>query len=99
MATSLVALLVTGAFFCVSSSVNYLASFGVSLLAVHITLERVNRLRACGDMPADAAVEASNLRHRPIMTSVLVAICEFLSAVMRLHRQRLRQVSRTGGIL
>jgi cobalt-zinc-cadmium resistance protein CzcA len=78
----LVALLVTGTFFSVSSGVGFLALFGVSVQTGVIMLEYINQLRARGYTPAEAAVEGAILRLRPIMMTMLVATFGLLPAAM-----------------
>jgi cobalt-zinc-cadmium resistance protein CzcA len=78
----LVALLVTGTFFSVSSGVGFLALFGVSVQTGVIMLEYINQLRARGYAPAEAAVEGAILRLRPIMMTMLVATFGLLPAAM-----------------
>jgi heavy metal efflux system protein len=78
----LVALLVTGTFFSVSSGVGFLALFGVSVQTGVIMLEYINQLRARGYTPVDAAVEGAILRLRPIMMTMLVATFGLLPAAM-----------------
>jgi len=78
----LVALLVTGTFFSVSSGVGFLALFGVSVQTGVIMLEYINQLRARGYTPTDAAVEGAILRLRPIMMTMLVATFGLLPAAM-----------------
>jgi cobalt-zinc-cadmium resistance protein CzcA len=69
----LLALLVTGTHFSVSSGVGFLALFGVSVQTGVIMLEYINQLRAKGYSIFDAAVEGAVLRLRPIMMTMLVA--------------------------
>ena len=69
----LLALLLTGTHFSVSSGVGFLALFGVSVQTGVIMLEYINQLRARGHTDRDAAVEGSVLRLRPIMMTMLVA--------------------------
>ncbi len=78
----LLALLVTGTFFSVSSGVGFLALFGVSVQTGVIMLEYINQLRARGYTVADAAVEGAVLRLRPIMMTMLVATLGLLPAAM-----------------
>jgi heavy metal efflux system protein len=78
----LLALLVTGTFFSVSSGVGFLALFGVSVQTGVIMLEYINQLRARGYTVADAAVEGAILRLRPIMMTMLVATFGLLPAAM-----------------
>jgi cobalt-zinc-cadmium resistance protein CzcA len=76
----LLALLVTGTFFSVSSGVGFLALFGVSVQTGVIMLEYINQLRARGFTVSDAAVEGAVLRLRPIMMTMLVATLGLLPA-------------------
>jgi cobalt-zinc-cadmium resistance protein CzcA len=78
----LLALLVTGTFFSVSSGVGFLALFGVSVQTGVIMLEYINQLRARGYTPAGAAIEGAVLRLRPIMMTMLVATLGLLPAAM-----------------
>ncbi len=78
----LLALLVTGTYFSVSSGVGFLALFGVSVQTGVIMLEYINQLRARGYTVADAAVEGAVLRLRPIMITMLVATLGLLPAAM-----------------
>ena len=78
----LLALLLTGTFFSVSSGVGFLALFGVSVQTGVIMLEYINQLRARGYTVADAAVEGAVLRLRPIMMTMLVATLGLLPAAM-----------------
>ena len=73
----LLALLVTGTYFSVSSGVGFLALFGVSVQTGVIMLEYINQLRVRGYTVADAAVEGAVLRLRPIMMTMLVATLDF----------------------
>ena len=78
----LLALLVTGTYFSVSSGVGFLALFGVSVQTGVIMLEYINQLRARGYSIVDAAVEGAVLRLRPIMMTMLVATLGFLPAAL-----------------
>src|SRR5580658_8222322 len=78
----LLALLVTGTFFSVSSGVGFLALFGVSVQTGVIMLEYINQLRARGYTPKGAAIEGAVLRLRPIMMTMLVATLGLLPAAM-----------------
>ncbi len=69
----LLALLVTGTNFSVSSGVGFLALFGVCVQTGVIMLEYINQLRARRYSVEDAAVEGAVLRLRPIMMTMLVA--------------------------
>ncbi len=69
----LLALLITGTHFSVSSGVGFLALFGVSVQTGVIMLEYINQLRVKGYTIVDAAIEGAVLRLRPIMMTMLVA--------------------------
>ena len=76
----LLALLLTGTHFSVSSGVGFLALFGVSVQTGVIMLEYINQLRVRGHSIEDAAVDGAVLRLRPIMMTMLVAILGLLPA-------------------
>jgi cobalt-zinc-cadmium resistance protein CzcA len=76
----LIALLMTGTHFSVSSGVGFLALFGVSVQTGVIMLEYINQLRARGHSIVDAAIEGAMLRLRPIMMTTLVATLGLLPA-------------------
>jgi cobalt-zinc-cadmium resistance protein CzcA len=78
----LLALLVTGTHFSVSSGVGFLALFGVCVQTGVIMLEYINQLRARGHSVVDAAVEGAVLRLRPIMMTTLVATLGLLPAAL-----------------
>jgi cobalt-zinc-cadmium resistance protein CzcA len=78
----LLALLITGTNFSVSSGVGFLALFGVSVQTGVIMLEYINQLRARGYTPEEAAVEGAVLRLRPIMMTMLVATLGLLPAAL-----------------
>jgi cobalt-zinc-cadmium resistance protein CzcA len=78
----LLALLVTGTHFSVSSGVGFLALFGVSVQTGVIMLEYINQLRARGHSVVDAACEGAILRLRPILMTTLVATLGLLPAAM-----------------
>jgi cobalt-zinc-cadmium resistance protein CzcA len=78
----LLALLITGTHFSVSSGVGMLALFGVSVQTGVIMLEYINQLRARGYSIVDAAVEGAVLRLRPIMMTMLVATLGLLPAAL-----------------
>ena len=78
----LIALLVTGTHFSVSSGVGFLALFGVSVQTGIIMLEYMNQLRANGDDPETAAIEGAVLRLRPILMTMLVATLGLLPAAL-----------------
>jgi cobalt-zinc-cadmium resistance protein CzcA len=78
----LLALLITGTHFSVSSGVGFLALFGVCVQTGVIMLEYINQLRARGHSILDAAVEGAVLRLRPIMMTTLVATLGLLPAAL-----------------
>lgn len=78
----MLALLITGTHFSVSSGVGFLALFGVSVQTGVIMLEYINQLRAKGHTIVDAAIEGAVLRLRPIMMTMLVATLGLLPAAL-----------------
>ncbi len=78
----LLALLVTGTHFSVSSGVGFLALFGVSVQTGVIMLEYINQLRVRGHSIEDSAIEGAVLRLRPIMMTMLVATLGLLPAAV-----------------
>ena len=76
----IIALLISGTNFSVSSGVGFLALFGVSVQTGVIMVEYINQLRARGHSIEDAAVEGAVLRLRPIMMTMLVATLGLLPA-------------------
>jgi cobalt-zinc-cadmium resistance protein CzcA len=78
----LLALLLTGTHFSVSSGVGFLALFGVSVQTGVIMLEYINQLRVRGHTIEDSAVEGAVLRLRPIMMTSLVATLGLLPAAL-----------------
>jgi cobalt-zinc-cadmium resistance protein CzcA len=78
----LLALLLTGTHFSVSSGVGFLALFGVSVQTGVIMLEYINQLRARGHTVEDAAIDGAVLRLRPIMMTMLVATLGLLPAAL-----------------
>ena len=78
----LLALLLTGTHFSVSSGVGFLALFGVSVQTGVIMLEYINQLRAQGMSVIEAAVEGAVLRLRPIMMTSLVATLGLIPAAI-----------------
>ncbi len=78
----LLALLLTGTHFSVSSGVGFLALFGVSVQTGVIMLEYINQLRARGHTIREAAIEGAVLRLRPIMMTMLVATLGLLPAAL-----------------
>jgi cobalt-zinc-cadmium resistance protein CzcA len=76
----LLALLVTGTFFSVSSGVGFLALFGVSVQTGVIMLEYINQLRARGIQPGRRCDRGRRLAASPIMMTMLVATLGLLPA-------------------
>ncbi len=76
----MLALLLTGTHFSVSSGVGFLALFGVSVQTGVIMLDYINTLRANGHTVEQAAIEGAVLRLRPIMMTMLVATLGLLPA-------------------
>ncbi len=81
-AGGLLALLITGTHFSVSSGVGFLALFGVSVQTGVIMLEYINQLRARGGSIVDSAIDGAVLRLRPIMMTMLVATLGLLPAAL-----------------
>jgi cobalt-zinc-cadmium resistance protein CzcA len=78
----LLALLVSGTNFSVSSGIGFLALFGVSVQTGVIMLEYINQRRARGYSIEESAVEGAVLRLRPIMMTMLVATLGLLPAAL-----------------
>jgi cobalt-zinc-cadmium resistance protein CzcA len=78
----LLALLITGTHFSVSSGVGFLALFGVSVQTGVIMLEYINQLRARGGTIEESAIDGAVLRLRPIMMTMLVATLGLLPAAL-----------------
>jgi cobalt-zinc-cadmium resistance protein CzcA len=78
----LLALLLTGTHFSVSSGVGFLALFGVSVQTGVIMLEYINQLRARGHTVESAAIDGAVLRLRPIIMTMLVATLGLLPAAL-----------------
>jgi cobalt-zinc-cadmium resistance protein CzcA len=78
----LLALLITGTHFSVSSGVGFLALFGVSVQTGVIMLEYINQLRVRGHTIEDSAIEGAVLRLRPIIMTMLVATLGLLPAAL-----------------
>jgi cobalt-zinc-cadmium resistance protein CzcA len=78
----LLALLVTGTHFSVSSGIGFLALFGVSVQTGVIMLEYINQRRTRGHTIEESAVEGAVLRLRPIMMTMLVATLGLLPAAL-----------------
>jgi len=78
----LLALLVTGNQFSVSSGIGLLALFGVAVQIGVIMVQYINQLRAQGLSIREAAVRGATLRLRPIMMTMLVATLGLLPAAL-----------------
>ena len=78
----LLALMLTGTYFSVSSGIGFLALFGVSVQTGVIMLEYINQLRSKGHSIIDSAVEGAVLRLRPIMMTMLVATFGLVPAAL-----------------
>jgi cobalt-zinc-cadmium resistance protein CzcA len=78
----LVALLLTGEHFSVSTGVGFLALFGVSVQTGVVMIEYINQLRARGFPVQEAVVLGSTRRLRPLMMTMLVASLGLLPAAM-----------------
>jgi cobalt-zinc-cadmium resistance protein CzcA len=78
----LVALLVTGTPFSVSSGIGFLALFGVSVQTAVVYISYANELRQGGIGILEATREAALLRLRPIMMTALVAAFGLLPAAL-----------------
>jgi cobalt-zinc-cadmium resistance protein CzcA len=76
----LIALLMTGEHFSVSTGVGFLALFGVSVQTGVVLIEYINQLRARGLPVHEAVVLGSTRRLRPIMMTMLVASLGLLPA-------------------
>ena len=78
----MLALLISGTHFSVSSGVGFLALFGVSVQTGVIMLEYINQLRVKGHSIEESAIEGAVLRLRPIMMTMLVATFGLLPAAL-----------------
>jgi cobalt-zinc-cadmium resistance protein CzcA len=78
----LLALMVSGTHFSVSSGIGFLALFGVSVQTGVIMLEYINQLRVRGNSIEESAIEGAVLRLRPIMMTMLVATFGLLPAAL-----------------
>jgi cobalt-zinc-cadmium resistance protein CzcA len=76
----LLALMLTGTHFSVSSGVGFLALFGVSVQTGIIMLECINQMRVFGHSVKEAAIEGAVVRLRPIMMTMIVATLGLLPA-------------------
>jgi cobalt-zinc-cadmium resistance protein CzcA len=78
----MLALIVTGTHFSVSSGIGFLALFGVSVQTAVVYISYANELRLDGKGIAEATREAALLRLRPIMMTALVAAFGLLPAAL-----------------
>jgi cobalt-zinc-cadmium resistance protein CzcA len=78
----LLALVVTGTPFSVSSGIGFLALFGVSVQTAVVYISYANELRLNGQGIIEATREAALLRLRPIMMTALVAAFGLLPAAL-----------------
>jgi len=78
----ILALMLTGTHFSVSSGVGFLALSNVSVQTGIIMVEYINQLRARGLGVDEAAIEGAVLRLRPIMMTALVATLGLLPAAL-----------------
>jgi cobalt-zinc-cadmium resistance protein CzcA len=78
----LLALLVIGTHFRVSSGVGFMALFGASVQTGVIMVEYINQLRARGYTIEEAAIEGAVRRLRPIMMTMPAATLGLLPAAL-----------------
>ena len=78
----LLALLITGTHFSVSTGVGFLALFGVSVQTGVIMVEHINQLRGRGLATGEAAILGAMRRLRPIMMTMLVASLVLIPAAL-----------------
>ena len=78
----MLALIITGTHFSVSSGIGFLALFGVSVQTAVVYISYVNELRLEGMPIVQATREAALLRLRPIMMTALVAAFGLLPAAL-----------------
>jgi len=78
----ILALVLTGTHFSVSSGVGFLALSGVSVQTGVIMVEYINQLRGRGLGVDEAVIEGAVLRLRPIMMTALVATLGLLPAAL-----------------
>ena len=78
----MLALIVTGTHFSVSSGIGFLALFGVSVQTAVVYISYANELRLAGMGIAEATRQAALLRLRPIMMTALVAAFGLLPAAI-----------------
>jgi cobalt-zinc-cadmium resistance protein CzcA len=78
----LLALLLSGTHFSVSTGIGFLALFGVSVQIGLIMVQYINQLRARGHAILQAAIDGAARRLRPIMMTMLVATLGLLPAAL-----------------
>jgi cobalt-zinc-cadmium resistance protein CzcA len=78
----MIALVITGTHFSVSSGIGFLALFGVSVQTAVVYISYANELRLGGMPIAEATRQAALLRLRPIMMTALVAAFGLLPAAV-----------------
>jgi cobalt-zinc-cadmium resistance protein CzcA len=78
----ILALLITGTHFSVSSGVGFMALFGCSVQTGVVMVEYINQLRARGYSIVDATIEGATRRLRPIIMTMLVATVGLVPAAM-----------------
>jgi cobalt-zinc-cadmium resistance protein CzcA len=72
------ALWLRGLHLSVSASIGFIALFGVAVLNGLVLLTTVQRVRAEGAAPGDAAIEGARARLRPVLMTALVASIGFI---------------------
>ena len=77
-----VALWLRGLHLSVPSAIGFIALFGVAVLNGLVLLSTIQRLRAEGAEPAEAATEGALLRLRPVLMTALVASLGFLPVAL-----------------
>lgn len=76
------ALWLRGLHLSISASVGFIALFGVAVLNGLVLLSTVQRLRADGSAPDDAAVDGARARLRPVLMTALVASIGFIPVAL-----------------
>lgn len=66
----------------VSAAIGFIALFGVSVLNGLVLLSTLQRARAAGTTPQEAAVEGARLRLRPVLMTALAASIGFLPVAL-----------------
>lgn len=72
------ALWVRGLHLSVSAAIGFIALFGIAVLNGIVLMSTVNKLRAEGLSPEDAALEGARIRLRPVLMTALVASLGFI---------------------